>query len=103
MESSPFCGATLGPLECLDAALDLLRENGIAFDLRDEHFGSEPIEVTFVGTLRLDQDAAVSAMLPGNPMQYLGGRPTLMRRSTHSWCCAHPPQISAIRHASAAQ
>jgi len=51
------------PRSCLDAALDLLRENGIACDLRDERFGGEPVEVSFVGTLRLDQEAAVAGML----------------------------------------
>ena len=51
------------PRGCLDAALDLLRENGIACDLRDERFGGERIDVSFVGTLRLDQEAAVSGML----------------------------------------
>lgn len=51
------------PRGCLDAALDLLRENGIACDMRDERFGGEPIDVSFVGTLRLDQEAAVAAML----------------------------------------
>ncbi len=48
---------------CLDAALDLLRENGIACHLRDERFGGEAIDVSFVGTLRLDQAAAVAGML----------------------------------------
>lgn len=51
------------PRGCLDAALDLLRDNGITCDLRDERFGGEPIEASFVGTLRLDQKAAVSGML----------------------------------------
>jgi superfamily II DNA or RNA helicase len=51
------------PRGCLDAALDLLRDNGIACDLRDERFGGEPIDASFVGTLRLDQEAAVSGML----------------------------------------
>lgn len=51
------------PRGCLDAALALLRDNGIACDLRDERFGGEPIDVAFSGTLRLDQEAAVSAML----------------------------------------
>lgn len=37
--------------------------NGIACDLRDERFGGEPIGVAFSGTLRLDEEAAVSAML----------------------------------------
>ncbi|WP_370660930.1 TOTE conflict system archaeo-eukaryotic primase domain-containing protein [Massilia cavernae] len=51
------------PRGCLDAALDLLRDNGIACDLRDERFGGEPIDISFVGTLRLDQEAAVAGML----------------------------------------
>lgn len=52
------------PRGCLDAALSLLRENGIACDLRDERFGGQPLDVSFVGSLRPDQEAAVSAMLP---------------------------------------
>ncbi len=51
------------PRGCLDAALDLLRDNDIACDLRDERFGGEPIDVSFVGTLRLDQEAAIASML----------------------------------------
>jgi superfamily II DNA or RNA helicase len=51
------------PRGCLDAALDLLRDNGIACDLRDERFGGEPVDVSFVGTLRLDLEAAVAGML----------------------------------------
>lgn len=51
------------PRGCLDATLSLLRDNGIACDLQDERFGGEPIDVAFVGALRIDQEAAVSAML----------------------------------------
>jgi superfamily II DNA or RNA helicase len=51
------------PRGCLDAVLDLLRDNGITCDLRDERFDGSPIDVPFVGTLRLDQEAAVAAML----------------------------------------
>ncbi len=51
------------PRGCLEAALALLQENGIASDLCDERFGGEPIDVSFVGTLRADQEAAVSVML----------------------------------------
>ncbi|MCB1570087.1 MAG: DEAD/DEAH box helicase [Xanthomonadales bacterium] len=50
------------PRGCLDAALDLLRENGIAADLNDERFPGRALEVTFVGTLRDDQLAAAKAM-----------------------------------------
>lgn len=51
------------PRGCLDAAMDLLRDNSIACDLHDERFGGEIIDVVFAGTLRLDQETAVSAML----------------------------------------
>lgn len=51
------------PRGCLDAALDLLRENAIDVELVDERCSGEPIEVAFAGTLRLDQEAAVAAML----------------------------------------
>jgi len=51
------------PRGCLDAALSLLRDNGIACELKDERFAGTPLEVAFVGTLRIDQEIAVSAML----------------------------------------
>lgn len=51
------------PRGCLDAALNLLRDNGIACELHDGRFSGEPIDVSFVGTLRLDQEAAVSGIL----------------------------------------
>ncbi|MBK6583944.1 MAG: DEAD/DEAH box helicase family protein [Pseudomonadales bacterium] len=51
------------PRGCLDAALDLVRENAIDVELVDERCSGEPIEVAFAGTLRLDQEAAVAAML----------------------------------------
>jgi len=51
------------PRGCLDASRTLLRDNGVACDLRDERSCGQPIEVAFAGTLRLDQEAAVAAML----------------------------------------
>jgi superfamily II DNA or RNA helicase len=51
------------PRGCLDAAQALLEENGIRCDLRDERHCGEPIDVSFVGALRHDQEVAVSAML----------------------------------------
>jgi superfamily II DNA or RNA helicase len=51
------------PRGCLDAALELLRDNKIRFDLIDERYAGESIDVAFAGTLRLDQEAAVAAML----------------------------------------
>jgi superfamily II DNA or RNA helicase len=50
------------PRGCLDAAKQLLHENGIRCELQDERFGGEPLDVRFAGTLRPDQEAAVSAM-----------------------------------------
>ena len=51
------------PRGCLDAALDLLRDNGITCDLRDERCSGELIDVSFIGTLRLDQETAIAEML----------------------------------------
>ena len=51
------------PRGCLDAVQDLLRENGIAVDFCDERHGGETIDVSFMGGLRLDQEAAVAGML----------------------------------------
>lgn len=51
------------PRGCLDAALALLKDNGIRCDLQDERFDGEPIQADFVGTLRPDQEQAVAAML----------------------------------------
>ncbi|MGF6203963.1 hypothetical protein QF012_006029 [Pseudomonas laurylsulfatiphila] len=51
------------PRGCLDAALELLEENGVTPILKDERFAGDPVDVSFLGTLRSDQEAAVSAML----------------------------------------
>ena len=51
------------PRGCLDVVLELLKENGIAPIIEDERFGGEPINLNFVGALREDQEAAVTAML----------------------------------------
>ncbi|WP_420467196.1 TOTE conflict system archaeo-eukaryotic primase domain-containing protein [Panacagrimonas sp.] len=51
------------PRGCLDAAQELLDQNVIRCELQDERFEGRPIDVTFVGTLRPDQEAAVTAML----------------------------------------
>ena len=54
------------PRGCLDAATDLMRKNGVRCDLVDERYAGEALNVSFVGTLRPDQEAAVNAMLPHN-------------------------------------
>jgi superfamily II DNA or RNA helicase len=51
------------PRGCLDAALELLRDNAIGCELIDERYEGSPLEVAFAGTLRLDQEFAVAAML----------------------------------------
>ena len=51
------------PRGCLDAARDLLRDNGIACHLIDERYAGANLDVGFAGTLRPDQEAAVTAML----------------------------------------
>jgi superfamily II DNA or RNA helicase len=51
------------PRGCFDAARDLLVDNGIRLDLRDERHAGTTIAVGFCGTLRPDQEAAVAAML----------------------------------------
>lgn len=51
------------PRGCLDAAQEWLRGNGIRCELRDERYGGEPLEVTFLGKLRPGQQSAVAEML----------------------------------------
>ena len=51
------------PRGCFEAARDLLADNGIRLDLRDERHAGTPVAVGFGGTLRPDQEAAVAAML----------------------------------------
>jgi hypothetical protein len=54
------------PRGCLEAALSLLHDGGIATELHDERFGGQPMDAEFIGTLRMDQEVAVSAMLYHN-------------------------------------
>lgn len=51
------------PRGCMDATQELLHDNGIRCDLRDERFEGQSLDVVFAGTLRIDQEAAVAAML----------------------------------------
>ncbi len=51
------------PRGCLEATLELLKENSIRCNIKDERFSGEPIEVLFAGTLRDDQERAANAML----------------------------------------
>lgn len=51
------------PRGCFEAAVELLANNSIRCDLNDERFTGTSVDISFIGTLRLDQEAAVSAML----------------------------------------
>ena len=51
------------PRGCFDAARSQLRNNGIKCAVVDERYPGQPIDVTFAGTLRIDQQVAVAAML----------------------------------------
>ncbi len=51
------------PRGCLEAVRALCSNNGIEFELHDERAVGSPLTVSFSGTLRLDQEAAVAAML----------------------------------------
>jgi len=51
------------PRGCLEPSLELLRENGIRCDIKDERFPGQPIDTQFKGTLRDDQERATKAML----------------------------------------
>ncbi|MDT3669654.1 MAG: DEAD/DEAH box helicase family protein [Aromatoleum sp.] len=51
------------PRGCLDAALELFRDNAIGCELIDERYAGSPLDVAFAGTLRLDQEFAVAAIL----------------------------------------
>ena len=51
------------PRGCIEPAVDLLRDNDIRCDIRDERFAGEPLDVGFTGTLRLDQETAAAEML----------------------------------------
>lgn len=51
------------PRGCLDAVKELLELNGIVCHVQDERYEGQPVEVSFAGTLREDQEVAVIAML----------------------------------------
>lgn len=51
------------PRGCLDAVTSLLHRNGIACVFREERFAGTSLDVTFHGSLRTDQEAALTNML----------------------------------------
>lgn len=66
------------PRGCLDAAQDLLWDNSIGCDLRDERFEGETLDAAFTGTLRSDQETAVAAMI-NHHAGVLCARPPLVK------------------------
>jgi len=51
------------PRGCLGDVIDLLKANDIKYEMIDERVTGDPIDLTFLGSLRLDQEAAVSGIL----------------------------------------
>ncbi len=51
------------PRGCLEAAQELLSDNKIRCELKDERFAGEIIDICFQGTLRADQEKAAKAIL----------------------------------------
>lgn len=51
------------PRGCLDAAIELLKDNGVTVVIQDERFAGETFNFSFAGLLREDQEAAVTAIL----------------------------------------
>jgi len=51
------------PRGCLDAVVELLRDNGIGCELRDERYEGKPLDIAFQGVLRPDQKNAADAIL----------------------------------------
>jgi superfamily II DNA or RNA helicase len=51
------------PRGCLDAVRELMQDNGIRCDLKDERYSGTRLDASFIGTLRRDQEIAVAAML----------------------------------------
>jgi superfamily II DNA or RNA helicase len=52
------------PRGCRDAALDLLASLGITVTIEDCRFSGEAIPLAFTGSLRSDQESAITALLP---------------------------------------
>jgi hypothetical protein len=52
------------PRGCLNAALDLLSSLGITVTIEDRRFSGEAIPLAFTGSLRSDQESAITALLP---------------------------------------
>ena len=51
------------PRGCFDAAVDLLISNGIRPELRDKRYSGSLFEARFLGTLNVEQQAAVDALI----------------------------------------
>ncbi|WP_205632026.1 DEAD/DEAH box helicase [Ectothiorhodospira sp. BSL-9] len=51
------------PRGCLEAVLDLLRQNHIRPELQDERLAGQKVKARFTGTLRTDQKAAMREMI----------------------------------------
>jgi hypothetical protein len=51
------------PRGCLPGAVELLKQHGVRVAIRDERYAGTPIDVTFRGILRGDQEQAIQEVL----------------------------------------
>ncbi|GAB2893603.1 DEAD/DEAH box helicase family protein [Uliginosibacterium flavum] len=51
------------PRGCLSAVENLLKSNGVGLELRDERFAGQPVQLSFAGVLRADQERAVGEVM----------------------------------------
>jgi len=90
------------PRGCLEAAQALFHDNKIRCDIHDERFAGEPLDVTFAGTLRPDQESAVAAMLghdtgvlcaPTAFGKTVGAASLIARRSVNTLVLVHRTEL----------
>jgi len=73
------------PRGCLEPVQALLQEQGIGWDLVDEHKNGSPLGLAFAGQLRDDQEAAVAAMLRHDIGVLEAPRPSGKQWRRRSW------------------
>jgi hypothetical protein len=92
-----FPGHIALPRGCLDATLSLLRDHGIDCALRDERHRGVAMDVVFIGTLRVDQETAVAAMLRWAPQGCLPPWASAAKSGTVAWAATPRCPRSAKR------
>lgn len=51
------------PRGCMDAVMALMNDNDIDVEIKDERYRGELLDISFIGTLRSDQETSVSKMI----------------------------------------